>query len=193
VNRQPRRPSRTDASIADRKVNARDRDERVYARKRASAARKRAAAERAAYDPAPPDPDDWTVEDEDTGALQRVTGPSPIGASLETFIRRRGWAERVRTGAAWARWEEIVGPELARHCEPVRVAGGVLVVRAVSPTWAAQLRYLIPHLQANADQLLGTGTVRSVRLVVGPLEGSTVSDLTRAVDDGEQRPPELGS
>ncbi len=174
MNRPGRRAWRPrDPAVTDRQANAADRDEQVYARKRARASKRRAAQERASFDPAPPDPDDWTIEDDAGAGLRRMAAPSAVGDAIETVLRRRGWTERIRSGAAWSNWEDIVGPELAPRCEPVRVAGGVLVVRAVSQVWATQLRYLLPQLQANAQQALGPGAVRSVRLVVGPLEGRT--------------------
>ena len=66
-----------------------------------------------------------------------------------------------------------MGPELAEHCEPVRVAGGSLVIRAENQVWATQLRYLVPQLEANVNQALGAGTVRDVRIVIGPVDDTT--------------------
>jgi predicted nucleic acid-binding Zn ribbon protein len=135
------------------------------------AARRRAAGSGAAYDPAPPDEDDWVTPDEDTDAVHRVNAPSPLGAALEGYVASRGWGERLRAGrvfrdgrASWA--------DLAQRCEPIRIAGGTLVIRAESQAWATQLRYLTPALLRNAEQVLGPGTVRTIRLVVGPLQGT---------------------
>lgn len=148
-----------------------DRDERTYERRRWQAARRRAQQERAAFDPAPPDDDDWVTGDEETDALHRVRAPSPLGAALEGYVASRGWSDRLRAGRVFLHWEEIVGRDLAARCEPIRIAGGTLVVRAENQAWATQLRYLTPTLLRNAAQVLGPGTVRSIRLVVGPLQG----------------------
>jgi predicted nucleic acid-binding Zn ribbon protein len=177
-----RRPDRT---ADQRRANAADRDERLYARKRASQERRRASQERRAFDPAPPDPDDWVIEDADGAGLRRLGPPSDLRTALEGLVRRRGWTERLRSSAAWGNWDEIVGADLAQRCEPVRLAGGVLVVRAESQVWATQLRYLLPQLRANAEAVLGSGTVRSVRVVIGPLEGRTAPDVTSDVGSGE--------
>jgi hypothetical protein len=76
----------------------------------------------------------------------------------------------------WAAWEDIVGTELIAHCEPVRLAGRVLVVRAESPAWATQLRYLTTQLLERTGSVLGAGSVREVRIVVGRLEGRPDTD-----------------
>jgi predicted nucleic acid-binding Zn ribbon protein len=74
----------------------------------------------------------------------------------------------------------MVGEELAAHCEPVRLAGKVLVVRAESPAWATQLRYLTAQLIERAEIALGPGSVREVRVTVGRLEGEGSAAPTRA-------------
>ncbi len=150
----------------------RDRDERVYERRRRAAARRRAQLERREYDPAPPTDDDWVAPDPDTDALQRLRPPTAIGSDLEGVLAQRGWTARLRGTRVFTHWERIVGPELARRCEPVRVAGGTLVIRAENQAWATQLRYLTPALLTSAQELLGEDVVAEIRLVVGPLQSS---------------------
>ncbi|MFP4147877.1 MAG: DUF721 domain-containing protein [Nitriliruptoraceae bacterium] len=148
-----------------------DRDERYYERRRRGAARRRADQERASFDPAPPDADGWVAAEEDSDALHRVRAPSPLGDALAGYVASRGWGERLRAGQVFRAWDAIVGADLAARCEPVRVAGGVLTIRAESNAWATQLRYLTPALLRNAREVLGPDAVRTIRLVVGPLRG----------------------
>ena len=172
-SRQPPTPKEakkaTGEAASVRRAGRIDVDERVYARRRAQQARRRAKQDRDAFDPAPPDEDDWVVPEEDTDGLRKVGPPTPLGDTLNELIERQGWGERLGASRMAARWEEIVGPELAQRCEPLRLAGGTLVIRAATPTWATQLRYLTPQLKANAVQVLGPGAVREVRVTVGDL------------------------
>lgn len=168
----PARPPRPDAA-AVRRAGQVDRDEQHYARMRARLAQARARIERESYDPAPPTDDDWTMESEQDDGLQRVRPPASIGEAIEELVTRRGWKEHLRVSATWARWPEIVGHELAEHCEPAGLSGGVLTLRVTSAAWAAQLRYLSPELVDKVDAALGRGTVRRVTIVVGPLRGTT--------------------
>jgi hypothetical protein len=168
----PVRPERPGATSDTRRAGAADRDLYLYDRKRAEQARARAKLDRATYDPAPADPDaEWTIEDDNGSGLARTSAPAPVGDALQQFLARRGWAERLSGATASQRWDEVVGPDLADRCEPVRLAGGTLVVRAESQVWATQLRYLLPQLVENTNTVLGGHQVREVRLVVGPLEG----------------------
>jgi hypothetical protein len=138
-----------------RRAGAADRDLHLYERKRAQHARERAELDRRTYDPAAPDPDEeWTVPDDNESGIARTHAPAPLGEALEQLLQRRGWGERLTGATASQRWERIVGPDLAVRCEPVRLAGGTLVVRAESQVWATQLRYLVPQLLANANEVL---------------------------------------
>lgn len=156
---------------AARRARHSDRDEHLYARRRRSDARRRAKLERRSYDPGPPTDDDWTAPEPESDGVRRLQPPSAIGEALQGFVDRQGWGERLRGGQVFSRWEEIVGAALAARCEPVRVAGGTLVIRAQSQVWATQLHYLTPSLVRSAGEVLGPGTVREIRVVVGPLTG----------------------
>ncbi len=67
------------------------------------------------------------------------------------------------------RWPQIVGEDLAKHCEPESYDEDerVLTVRCDSTAWATQLRLLAPQLVARLNEDLGHGTVRLIK-VLGP-------------------------
>lgn len=116
-----------------------------------------------------PDPEELVAADEDT--LRPGRRPEAVGELVRAAVGRRGWAARLEGASIFGRWAEVVGPELAGRCEPVKLAGGLLVVRAESQTWATQVTYLAPAITERAREVLGEGLVRDVRVVVGPLRG----------------------
>ena len=122
----------------------------------------------------PPTPEDWTVAADDDAHLTRVEGPTALSGELARLARRPGWAERLGAARVEAAWLDIVGEELAAPCEPVRLAGKVLTIRAASPVWATQLRYLSGQLLQRSADVMGPGSVTSVTIVVGALQGSTL-------------------
>ncbi|MDQ3538497.1 MAG: DUF721 domain-containing protein [Actinomycetota bacterium] len=105
---------------------------------------------------------------------RRPEGPEPeeVGALLASISGRRGWEARLRGARIHQHWDEIAGEQLARHVQPVRLAGGVLVVRAVSSAWATQVGFLAPELLARANAVLGVGEVTKVTVTTGRLTGS---------------------
>lgn len=135
--------------------------------------RRRLEDERAELDQAnrhdvPSDEDD-IVEDGDR--VRRVPSPEPVADLLGGMVRQRGWEERLQGARLEREWVAIVGADLARRCEPVRLAGRTLVVRAENRTWATQLRYMTAEIRARTEGVLGEGEVREVRITVGPLGG----------------------
>jgi hypothetical protein len=106
---------------------------------------------------------------------------------------RRNWAEAVsRDASATAaaafqragfrdptlvlRWEEIVGPEVARLARPIKltegVGGGILTLKA-EPAASLFLQHETRPLTERINTYLGRQAVTKLRFVQGPLERST--------------------
>jgi predicted nucleic acid-binding Zn ribbon protein len=72
------------------------------------------------------------------------------------------------TGRVWARWKEIVGPEMAAHAEPTSLRAGVLRVRADSPAWATEIGYLAGEIKDRVNAATGQAHVTEIRVWSGP-------------------------
>ncbi|MFN2555564.1 MAG: DUF721 domain-containing protein [Nitriliruptorales bacterium] len=114
---------------------------------------------------------DWVLDEGD--ALRPTRAPSQVGHVLQGLVERRGWTERLRGAVLFSHWRELVGPELSRRCQPVRLVGGLLVIRAESTVWAAEVAYLVDEIASRAADLMGPGLVRDIRVVVGPSTATT--------------------
>jgi predicted nucleic acid-binding Zn ribbon protein len=104
-----------------------------------------------------------------SGARADGRDPLPLGAAISRLITERGWETPAAVGGVMGRWPQIVGSDLANHCEPQRYdeEEKVLTVRCDSTAWATQLRLLAPQLVARLNADLGHGTVRLIK-VLGP-------------------------
>ena len=112
-------------------------------------------------------------EDEDELRPAQGAAPEPLAGLVQSLVDRRGWQQRLEGARVHGRWLDIAGEQLARQTEPVRLVGGVLVVRASSSPWAAQVGYLTGELAARANAVLGEGAVRRVTVVTGELQGTS--------------------
>lgn len=104
-----------------------------------------------------------------SGARADGRDPLPLGSAINRLITERGWEAPAAVGGVMGRWPQIVGPDVAQHCEPQRYDedARVLTVRCDSTAWATQLRLLAPQLVARLNADLGQGTVRLIK-VMGP-------------------------
>ncbi|CAL9486045.1 hypothetical protein SUDANB120_03152 [Streptomyces sp. enrichment culture] len=102
-----------------------------------------------------------------SGARADGRDPMPLMAALDRLRTERGWEMPMAVAGVMERWPEIVGPEIAAHCEPERYEERELFVRCDSSAWAAQLKLLAPQLVARLNADLGQGTVRLIK-VRGP-------------------------
>lgn len=94
-----------------------------------------------------------------------------LGGILDPAARRRGFAE----ASLLADWAMIVGPALARRCQPVRVdhapgrrSGGTLLVQ-VGGAAALEIQHAAPQLLERINAYFGHKAVRQLRLLQMPL------------------------
>ncbi|WP_229698341.1 DUF721 domain-containing protein [Wenjunlia tyrosinilytica] len=105
-----------------------------------------------------------------SGARADGRDPLPLGAAVHRLITERGWETPAAVGGVMGRWPQLVGPEVAQHCEPKSYDEDerVLTVQCDSTAWATQLRLLAPQLVARLNADLGHGTVKLIK-VLGPM------------------------
>lgn len=100
-------------------------------------------------------------------AKARPGDPELVGTVISDLLAQRGWGERVTIASLFARWDELVGAQVAEHCRPRSYDEGRLHVTADSTVWATHLRALAPELLRRLAEELGPDVVRDVR-ITGP-------------------------
>jgi predicted nucleic acid-binding Zn ribbon protein len=102
-----------------------------------------------------------------SGARADERDPQPLGRLAARVATDRGWSAQLSSGQVFARWEQLVGPEVAEHTTPVRLNDKELTVRADSTAWATQLRLLQRQLLGKIAAGLGRDVVTRIK-VAGP-------------------------
>jgi predicted nucleic acid-binding Zn ribbon protein len=102
-----------------------------------------------------------------SGAGPDARDPARIGESVGELVADRKWDTTLRAAGILARWDEIVGPEVAEHCRPARLEAGELTCVAESTAWATQIRLLSRQLIGRIAADLGPDVVTRLR-VHGP-------------------------
>ena len=89
-----------------------------------------------------------------------------LGQILQGLMMRREFRAGAGMGKLMSAWEEVVGERLASETVPAKLEQGVLVVAASSGAWAAQVNFLSEEIRRTANELLGSGEVKQVRVTV---------------------------
>lgn len=111
--------------------------------------------------------------------------PPPTGGrALMSFIRDLDARFGQGPGALQARWREIVGEQIARRTEPVKLTRprgggpGALEIRVAGPA-AAIIQHQGPEIIARVNLFLGTGAIDKLRIVQGPLRNEALRQTAR--------------
>ena len=101
--------------------------------------------------------------------------PPPVAArGLSKLLKELDAKYGQGPGALQARWREIVGPEIAKRTEPVKLSKprgggpGALEIRVAGAS-AALIQHQAPEIVARVNLFLGAGAVNKLRIVQGPL------------------------
>lgn len=100
-----------------------------------------------------------------SGPGQDDRDPQALGAALDKLVSEHGWGTEISVHGAVARWEQVVGADIAAHVVPEGFAEGVLSVRADSTAWATQVTLLAPQLVRRLNEEIGDGSVTRVAVL----------------------------
>ncbi|HTF11920.1 MAG TPA: DciA family protein [Asanoa sp.] len=122
--------------------------------------------------------------------LRGYSGPGPdprdpqlFGAVLERLVKARGWQKPAAEAKVFGAWEKVVGPDVASHCRPIKLADGELTVEAESTAWATQLRLLAASLLKRIAGEVGHNVVKKLH-IHGPAAPSWSKGLRRVQGRG---------
>lgn len=96
----------------------------------------------------------------------RRSEPRRLAGSLSRVLEELGHGAAARGAVLMQRWEEVVGVEAARHCEPLVLRGRVLEVAADSPAWSQQLQLRREEILGALQAILGSDAPADLRLRV---------------------------
>jgi predicted nucleic acid-binding Zn ribbon protein len=97
-----------------------------------------------------------------SGARPDARDPLPVARVLSQALEGLGWSAPLARARVLSQWPEVVGADIAAHCQPVSLTDSVLKVDAESTAWATQLRLMAPQILARVTADLPAGTVSRI-------------------------------
>jgi hypothetical protein len=89
-----------------------------------------------------------------------------VSQEMTSVLRKLGTGNREIHPEIWARWHDIVGPDLAKRTLPRRLAGKTLLLAVSNSAWMHELSYLRTLIVERIAEEVGPNIVRAVRLVL---------------------------
>jgi hypothetical protein len=102
----------------------------------------------------------------------------PLSEALVGWSPREDGRVDPLTAVA-AAWPEIVGREVARNSQPVKLAGDTLLVATRSSAWSEQLSFLAERILASLHERFGLKQTERLRFRSGRLPRAAAPRVTR--------------
>jgi len=97
----------------------------------------------------------------------RKSRPEAVGPLIAQVLKDLGATDGARVLEISQRWEEAVGPEVARHCSPTGLRGSVLEASVDSSVWCQQLQLQTPAILAALRATFGEAAPSELWFRVG--------------------------
>ncbi len=98
---------------------------------------------------------------------RRRSQPTQVGEMVGGVLGDLGLEGAARAFQIAERWEEALGPEIARHSQPVALRDGTLEVWVTSSVWCQQLQLQSPELLAALSAVLSDAAPTALRFRLG--------------------------
>jgi predicted nucleic acid-binding Zn ribbon protein len=87
-----------------------------------------------------------------------MTSEEPINldTTMSQLLRRLKMDAPRDVASVFGAWDDVVGPDIARHIQPVRLDEKVLYVEATDAAWATQFKFLESDVRRRLTERTGT-------------------------------------
>jgi predicted nucleic acid-binding Zn ribbon protein len=96
-------------------------------------------------------------------SASKPRGPKSLGDALQGLVKELGLGAKLQEYDAVLRWEEAVGPHIAKTATATQIQHGVLLVRVTNATWRYELTLRKAELIAKLNTVLGGTIVKDIR------------------------------
>lgn len=92
----------------------------------------------------------------------RKRGPVLLGLALDELLKNMGVERTVKEKMVVGKWDEVVGPYIAKVSKAERIENGVLYVKVINPAWKHHLFMLRREIINKLNDSLKINVVREI-------------------------------
>lgn len=100
-------------------------------------------------------------------ALPAPTPPPTLDKLVPGVLKKLGLDQRLHQAQVFHQWAQIVGPDIAKHAQPVSLINKILRISIDHPVWHQQLLPLKPLLLQKVRDRIGKAAVRDILFRIG--------------------------
>lgn len=104
-------------------------------------------------------------EADEQGDRESSRGHSLLQA-LTGYLRNEGLSELSELATIQSCWLDVVGPDVAQHCQPWALHGRELTIAVSQPAWATELKFQTPMIIEGLQTRVGKEAVVSLKMHV---------------------------
>jgi hypothetical protein len=102
-----------------------------------------------------------------------------VGDLVEQLLISKGFSAQLKKYRTWTCWNDVVGPQIARFAQPLRIRDRILEIRVSQPVWMQQLQLLKPKILKQLNERLGEELLDDIFLKRGPVTPPEAAPTTR--------------
>jgi hypothetical protein len=103
----------------------------------------------------------------------------PVGDLIEQLLASKGFTTQLKKYQTWSCWNDVVGPQIARHAQPLRIRDRILEVRVAQAAWMQQLQLLKPRILKQLNERLDGDLLDDIFLKRGDVTPPEVAPISQ--------------
>lgn len=99
-------------------------------------------------------------------AGKKKSDQNKISKLLPSLVHEKGWEKQLDLHSIFPRWEEIVGEEMNRNAQPLKIERGVLWLEVVNSSWLQQYQYEKMELLDTLNSCFRLSRLNDIKMVL---------------------------
>lgn len=95
-------------------------------------------------------------------------GLVPLKEALEDYFKRKRWDKKIKGYHTINCWTDVVGEEIARHSQPIKIQDQTLFLKVKSSVWANELNLKKGELIQKFNLKAGEEIISNILFKVHP-------------------------
>lgn len=104
----------------------------------------------------------------DPDAILNKPRAAPLQRLIPSVMKHLGLEQRLQQSQVYTLWSQIVGPDIAKHAQPVALRNQILYISVDHPVWLQELkRYHKALLLQKIQNTIGPRAVKDLNFRIG--------------------------